>query len=161
MFGNLEKNRVEKGYLELFAPERRHLRDVASITPRRPPPYPGRACTPRHQNTPRSEARRHRHCAPKAIDARKWPRPVPRGLPTLAGRRTASLHWLPAAARRQPPPRPCRRHYGQRRLGETALERYWTIETLPGLPRSRSRPAAVCHRPPLAPPVNSHFRLRP
>jgi hypothetical protein len=64
---------------------------------------------------------------------------VPRGLPSLAGERTALRHWPPATARRLPPPRPCRRHFGQQRLGETALERYRPIKApLPFLAHARA-----------------------
>jgi hypothetical protein len=51
-------------------PERRHPHDVAPRTPRRPAAVPAHARTPRHRKTHRSEAGRHGHCAPKAIDAR-------------------------------------------------------------------------------------------
>jgi hypothetical protein len=139
LFGILEKFRFESGFLNRFGARAR---------------APARRCTPACHvglTVPRSRAhakapenlsvqgRRCHHCGPKAHDTRKWPRPVPRGLPTLAGGRTIIHHWPPPHRTSPPPPRPCRCSCRSLSSGETASTRRRPYKTPPPSFLARAR----------------------
>jgi hypothetical protein len=90
---------------------------------------------------------------------RVWrPRPVTRGLRAHADGRTAICHWPPVRCTSPTASAPCRRHCRPRSYQANASTRTGAIKT-PAFLSSRAR--AVLRRPPLAPPANSHSRLRP
>jgi hypothetical protein len=112
-------------------------------------PVVPRACA--HAEAPGYPAvwgRRHYHCAPKAHDARRWPRPVPCGLPALAGGRTAFRHWPTGLRTSPPPPRPCHCSCRPWSSGETAPTRRRAYETPPPsfLARTRATPQSAAAR---------------
>jgi hypothetical protein len=131
LFGILEKFHFESGCLNRFGARAR------APARRRTPAHHVDPAVPRaraHAEAPENPAvrgRRHHHCGPKAHDARKWPRPVPRGLPILAGGQTAFHHWPPTRRTSPLPPRPCQCSCRSRSSGETASTRHRAYKTPP------------------------------
>jgi hypothetical protein len=143
----------------VWAPDRAFSRDVAPCAPRHPvvPRLRAQAEAP---GNPAVRASRRRHCAPTANDAREVSRPVPRGLCALTGGRTAIPHWPPVRHTSPPPPRPCLSSYRPRRCVTTASMHHQAYKApLPHFLARPSKPRSPSP-PPLAPPVNSHPRLR-
>jgi hypothetical protein len=125
-----------------FEPECKLARHRAARTPRRP--CRTRAtCACQGAGGPSGPGPRRRHCASRSNDARRKPRPVPRGLCTLAGGRTAIRHWPPVRRTSPPPPRPCRCSCRPRRSGKTASTHHRAYKTPPSsfLARDRANPA--------------------
>jgi hypothetical protein len=121
-------------------------------------PYPGRARTPRHQSTQRSEARAAATVQLGPMTRAGRPRPVTRDLHALAGGRTAIRHWPPLRRTSPPPPRPCLSSCRPRRCLAIASTRLEAINP-PASFYSRAR--ATRRHPPLASSVTLLLRSLP
>jgi hypothetical protein len=143
--------------VKLFRQPGAPTHDVAARTPRWLA-VPGRARMPRHRSDQRSEARAAATVQLGPVTHPWRPRLVTRGLRTHTGGRTAIRHWPLVCCTSPIASASCRRHYRPRSYVATASTCPWAIK--PPAPFS-SRARAVHRRPPLAPPANSHCRLRP